>query len=198
RLFKTTPLKIEVYPGTPPTTYGRDHVVLFKVHREPNQLLSQAIIGRVNQWLGNIINVWSEAQLPDPTHVEYGTLAVVINPTSNPTIYTSRGVWGWVRSTNTGEWQDLNLIGAWGHYNSHSAQYRVTASGLQFRGRVQNNGVANLNTRFAVLPSDVRPPRSFQQRVTLNPAASEGLLAIGTDGAIRLLWTNSSNLNWIF
>src|SRR5699024_5687334 len=136
RLFKTTPLKIEVYPGTPPTSEGRDHVVLFTVQRQVNQLLSQAVIGRVNQWLGHVINAWSYKELPDPTHVEYGTLAVVINPTSNPTIYTSRGVWGWVRSTNTGEWQDLNLVGACGHYNSHSAQYRVTVCLLMFRCRV--------------------------------------------------------------
>src|SRR5699024_12188470 len=49
RLFKTTPLKIEVYPGPPPTTYGRDHIVLFKVQREPNQLLSQATRMPINQ-----------------------------------------------------------------------------------------------------------------------------------------------------
>lgn len=198
RLFKTTPLKIEVYPGTPPTSNGRDSIVLFKVTREPNQLLSQATISQVNPWLGHVINVWYYDHLPEPTSVEYGTMAVVINPGGTPEMYTNRGVWGWRKFTNTGEWQNLNLIGAWGHYDLHPAQYRVTASGLQFRGRAQNNGVSTLTTRFTVWPADVRPSRSFQQRVTLNPVSSEGLLAIENNGDIRLAWTNSSNLNWIF
>ena len=198
RLFKTTPLKIEVYPGTPPTSEGRDHVVLFTVQRQVDQLLSQAVIGRVNQWLGHVINAWSYKELPDPTHVEYGTLAVVINPTSNPTIYTSRGVWGWVRITNTGEWQDMPSRGVWTASSSYPPQYRVTPTGVELRGRFEDGGLQDYRARFFALPSELRPIRTLTLPILLNPASRRGMLAVSPAGDLSLAWVDNDDFNFIY
>src|SRR5699024_5513335 len=133
RKFKTDPLKIEVYPGTPPTSEGRDHVVLFTVKRSPNQLLSQAKIGRVNQWLGHVINAWSYNELPDPTHVEYGTLAVVLIPSSErdtgPELYSSRGVHGWVPVHEEKKYEPVRFMNDWGNFSSSATEVKFTVAG---------------------------------------------------------------------
>ncbi|HLS01900.1 MAG TPA: hypothetical protein VK054_07980 [Beutenbergiaceae bacterium] len=162
RLFKTTPLKIEVYPGPPPTTYGRDHIVLFKVQREPNQLLSQATRTPVNQWLGNVINVWSEENLPDPTHVEYGTMVVVINAKEGdgglPELYTSRGVLGWVPIKENPKKYTINLLNGWEVYGSFGLFQATLKDGwVTFQGVIRNG--AWTESRFAALPEPLRPRR---------------------------------------
>src|SRR5699024_2869029 len=58
REFKTNPLKIQVYPGTPPTTHGRQHHRLYRVTRRPNELLSQATIEKINPWISPVITVF--------------------------------------------------------------------------------------------------------------------------------------------
>lgn len=163
RLFKTTPLKIEVYPGEPPTTYGRDHIVLFKVRREPNQLLSQATRTPVNQWLGNVINVWSEENLPDPTHVEYGTMVVVINSKEGdgglPELYTSRGVLGWVPIKENPKKYDITLRNGWEVYASFGLFRATLKDGWVTLQGVMRNG-AWTESRFASLPAPLHPRRS--------------------------------------
>src|SRR5699024_9223398 len=57
RLFQTTPLKIEVYPGEPPTSQGRIHLLLHTVERKPNQLLTQATITRFRQYTAGLLSV---------------------------------------------------------------------------------------------------------------------------------------------
>lgn len=181
RLFKTTPLKIEVYPGAPPTTHGRDHIVLFKVRREPNQLLSQATRMPVNQWLGNVINVWAEENLPDPTHVEYGTLAVVIIPSradgARPELYSSRGVHGWVKVSGPSD-HDWTTIDGKNGWTSESAKVRHTPLGLQLAGYLSNtSGQQNEDFRTGELPEGYRPNYTFrgsaQVSTGLNPVRVE-------------------------
>src|SRR5699024_5635115 len=57
RDFKTSPLKSQVYPGEPPTSQGRIHVLLHTVERRPNQLLSQAKITRYRQYTAGLLSV---------------------------------------------------------------------------------------------------------------------------------------------
>src|SRR5699024_8729734 len=123
--------------GEPPTSQGLDHIVLFTVTRSPNQLLTQASIHRVNHWLGNVINAWSYNELPDPTHVEYGTLAVVLIPSrvdgARPELYSSRGVHGWIKVSgpSDNEWATIGGRNSWA---TGSAVVRHTPMGLQLAG----------------------------------------------------------------
>lgn len=160
RKFKTDPLKIEVYPGTPPTSEDRDHVVLFKVTRQPNQLLSQAERVPVNQWLGHVINVWSYENMPDPTHVEYGTMAVVINSKEGnggrPELYTSRGVLGWVPIRENPKVYSADLKNGWEHYTQFGGLKGSVSDGWVTLQGVIRRG-AWTTSRFANLPQPLRP-----------------------------------------
>ena len=165
RLFKTTPLKIEVYPGPPPTTYGLDHIVLFKVRREPNQLLSQATRTPVNQWLGNVINVWSEGNLPDPTHVEYGTLAVVLyragTSGTDPEIYASRGVHGWFKVGAPRQYTPTRFMNDWGNFGGNSTDVKFTlADGIVHLSGIMRTGFWGTTRDIMQLPQAVTPDRT--------------------------------------
>ena len=76
RDFKTNPVRIQVYPGTPPTSQGRVHVVLYKVERGPNQLLTQATVTRYRPYTAGLLSVQNRNQLPDPAAYPAGTLVV--------------------------------------------------------------------------------------------------------------------------
>src|SRR5699024_813111 len=129
RLFKTTPLKIEVYPGTPPTSHGRDHIVLFTVHREPNQLLSQATITTKGAWISSVVTAFAFDRLPEPWDVDYGTLGVVVDHLGAVDLYTSRGIHGWIKiETRTGEWNDMQIFTAYGW--TGWAKWRKTLGGI--------------------------------------------------------------------
>ena len=163
RKVKTDPLKIEVYPGTPPTSEGRDHVVLFTVTRSPNQLLSQAPIGRINHWLGNVINAWSYNELPDPTTVEYGTLAVCLIPSSErdtgPELYSSRGVHGWIPVYDE-EVVNPTLVNEWEHYSAFGAfKGRVSRGRVYLQGTIRR-GIWSSGRNIARLPRAAWPSRT--------------------------------------
>lgn len=195
RLFKTTPLKVEVYPGPPPTTYGRDHVVLFKVQREPNQLLSQATRTPVNQWLGNIINVWAETQLPDPTHVEYGTLAVVLRG-NQPTLYTSRGVHGWVNVLSS-EWVNLPGYNQWQPFSTLAPRVRREGNNVHLSGRFNYTGTSSNTLRITTLEPEFRPTREIWVDVPSNPYNFSSTLRIEPGGSMFLQYESSTKINWI-
>src|SRR5690625_2119574 len=76
RDFKTSPLKIQVYPGEPPTSQGRVHVVLYKVERGPSQLLTQATVTRYRPYTAGLLSVQNRNQLPDPAAYPASTLVV--------------------------------------------------------------------------------------------------------------------------
>lgn len=207
RLFKTTPLKIEVYPGTPPTTNGRDSIVLFKVRREPNQLLSQATITQVNPWLGHVINVWSHEHLPEPTSVEYGTLAVVINPSRAhvPHVYTNRGVHGWVNTTY-GQWENITEIrNTWRPTSGFPQRARLTPTGVQVDCTVSPDGggtLSEIGMELFKLPSYVRPPAGTNTTNALLLGVSQTQTApvvfrLSADGSVTNLKPYTSNLGWV-
>lgn len=202
RKFKTDPLKIEVYPGTPPTSQNRDHVVLFKVTRQPNQLLSQAERIPVNQWLGNIINVWSDENMPDPTHVEYGTMAVVINSKEGdggrPELHTSRGVLGWVPIKENPRTQEVRLVNGWEHYTNFG-----TVKATLHEGWVTLSGVARRGawtaSRFGVVPSFCVPARRRLIR-GFDTSSRADLIPVEVDDSGNLFFTQTgshSSPNWV-
>jgi len=109
RDFKTNPVKIQVYPGEPPTSQGRIHALLYTVERKPNQLLSQSTITRYRPYTAGVVSVQNKTQLPDVASYPAGTVAV---PSSNG----GQGVF--VRSnthprqwlnTHVGSWQNMEI-----------------------------------------------------------------------------------------
>lgn len=199
RLFKTTPLKIEVYPGTPPTTSGRDSIVLFKVRREPNQLLSQATITKVNPWLGHVINVWTHDHLPEPTSVEYGTLAVVINPgmSRGKALYTNRGIHGWEPLLHH-PWVERTPANGWTRYDSDHAPLRLQRVG----NRVYLSGFLRKgNSRQVFQTSQALAPR-YDQEFTVNtgPVAGghtrTGRITVRSNNWVELV-NGFSEASWI-
>src|SRR5699024_4518741 len=148
RDFKTSPLKIQVYPGEPPTSQGRIHVLLHTVERRPNQLLSQATITRYRQYTAGLLSVQNENQLPDPRSVPAGTLAV---PSSNDGsgVYV-RSNTAPARGANTivGPWQDVfqNNRNGWTTATGTLApRARLTPMGVQLKGIIYR-GTATLDT----------------------------------------------------
>ena len=203
RKFKTDPLKIEVYPGTPPTSEGRDHVVLFTVKRKPNQLLSQATIGRVNQWLGHVINAWSYKELPDPWDVEYGTLAVVLIPSSErdtgPELYSSRGVHGWIPVYDETKYTPARFMNDWGKYGSSDwpdVVFRLSRNVVHVSGMI-SKGYWGTTRAIMQLPSAITPTANMRFEAT-HSSGGTVTIEVGKDGYMRLSHLNNkSRPTWL-
>ncbi|MGO3895346.1 hypothetical protein [Brevibacterium aurantiacum] len=67
------PISLQMYAGTPPTTQGRFHIILWKLTREPNQLLTKADLVRVRPKITPMITVNGEADRPEPSTVLWGS-----------------------------------------------------------------------------------------------------------------------------
>lgn len=136
RDFKTSPLRIQVYPGEPPTSQGRIHLLLHTVERRPNQLLSQATITRYRQYTAGIVSVQNASQLPNPDDLPAGTLAV-------PSSREGQGIY--VRSNTSpkrwinllkDEWEDIPSYGGWDY---SYRKWRRTAFGLEVAIRAKRD-----------------------------------------------------------
>ncbi|WGH94175.1 hypothetical protein QDX21_05115 [Auritidibacter ignavus] len=114
------PISVEVHANKLPTTHGRKHIVLYTLRREPNQLLTQATTQQHKPWLGHVINVWRYNDLPEPTSVEYGTFAVVINHQKGnggvPDLYTNRSGHGWISILQDDKFDVTYLQNNWENY----------------------------------------------------------------------------------
>lgn len=73
------PISLQVYTGTPPTTFAREHIILWTVRRSANQLLTDATVTRVRPFVGGVISVNSFEELPDAGQILFGTIGVVRN-----------------------------------------------------------------------------------------------------------------------
>src|SRR5699024_1041475 len=157
RDFKTSPLKIQVYPGEPPTSQGRIHLLLHTVERKPNQLLSQATITRYRQYTAGLLSVQNEGQLPDPASVPAGTLAV---PSG-----AGRGIY--VRGNTAMRWENP-MVGEWHNlpYRSRARAYsrvgsfqaRLIPGGIQLQGGLAIYASSSGNaSRISDLPARLRP-----------------------------------------
>ena len=183
RLFKTTPLKIEVYPGTPPTSNGRDHIVLFTVQREPNQLLSQATITTKGAWISSVVTTFAFDRLPEPWDVDYGTLGVVVDHTGLVEIYTSRGIHGWIKHEyRTGEWKDLAIFSAFGW--SGMAKWRKTLGGIDVIANLSNPSYPETGTQLVQFPTAMTFKREFSD-VMYTASGPGGLYAEPGGRSIR-------------
>ena len=154
RDFKTNPVKIQVYPGTPPTSHGRVHVVLYKVERGPNQLLTQATITRYRPYTAGVLSVQNENQLPDPAQYPAGTLAVPSREGGGLYVRQNGGlVWlDALSHLKPGPWADMPLSQN-AHQWTGTAKYRVVPRGLEIYVNVRAGNGTPSATYVVELPS---------------------------------------------
>lgn len=201
------PVSVKTYAGPPPVDQNRKHIVLWTVARQPNQLLTNAIITETRPWLGHVINVWSYDDLPEAGTVEYGTLAIVINPSRAhvPEIYTNRGIHGWV-NTSHGGWENITEIrNTWGAYGSFPQRARRTNTGAQIDCTLTSNGpgtLSEIGMELFRLPSYVRPPAGTRTANALLFGVAQNYSApivfrLQDDGWVTNLKTYTSNLGWV-
>ena len=151
RDFKTNPVKIQVYPGEPPTSQGRVHLLLYKVERKPNQLLSQATITRYRPYTAGLLSVQNRNQLPDPAAYPAGTL-VVPSAEGHGIYVRQNGGLKWLdpishKANQPGQWQSLAVFSGW---NSSNAFFRITDYGVDVIGSFYRDGG---NKRIIQFPS---------------------------------------------
>ena len=121
-------------------TQGKHYVVLWKLTRKPNQLLTDAAITRVRVRVSPTMYVYYKEHMPDPNGQLSGALCVV---GEEPAIYRVSsddvgevGNRAWVNLTNP-TWNDVadgSLYGSPGH--GYQRGWRVVAGMLELRGRV--------------------------------------------------------------
>lgn len=140
------PVSVQVYAGTPPTDQGRKHVILYKITRTPNQLLTDATVDTIRPRVAPVGYVATVDQLPDPATRLWGSLFHVgesgdlyrVNGSdgSTPNTWTNLSKHTWVEpgyATDTYKWP--------GH--GDKIGYQVTADAIYLRGRIAlNTGAA--------------------------------------------------------
>lgn len=161
------PIRVEVHQNDLPRTHGRKHIVLRTVHREPNQLLTEATLGRGRQNISPTITVVTEADLPDPTDVLYGTIAVVRNRTRDGNVipgtaqmFESRGIHGW-HNLLQGPVENV-YVHAGNNWNG-AASCRWRNGGLDVTWNVNSSGQSgSSNVTMIQLPSKYGLLSSFR------------------------------------
>src|SRR5699024_2202914 len=132
--IKTTQKKIQVYPGTPPTSPDRVHVVLYTVERGPSQLLTQATVTRYRPSTAGLLSVQNRNQLPDPAAYPAGTL-VVPSAEGHGVYVRQNGGLKWLDvlghlSEKPGPWKDM-LLSSNALDWSGTAKYRRVSRGIE-------------------------------------------------------------------
>lgn len=143
------PISLQMYAGTPPTTQGRHHILLWTLLRKPNQLLTDAEVRMIRPKITPTIAVNSESDRPDPSKVLWGT-RVYCHTTGIE--YYATGA-----SEETGgptRWQKVGLVRDWtplGLGSGYEAQgvapaYKVEGGYVEFRGTVRRSNGSALST----------------------------------------------------
>ena len=186
RDFKTSPVKIQVYPGEPPASHGRVHLVLHTVERKPNQLLSQAKITRYRQYTAGLLSVQNEGQLPDVDSVPAGTLAVP-SSTEATGIYvrSNTSPKRWI-NTMKGDWTALVMANGFTSRPNEPARCRITPYGLQLKGRVGAATATSMNHRATTLPE----APVYTYRTTVPSSAGNYTLQVTPEGVLSFDGSN--------
>ena len=184
RDFKTNPVKIQVYPGEPPTSQGRVHLLLYTVERQPNQLLTQATVTRYRPYTAGLLSVQDRNQLPDPKEYPAGTL-VVPSAEGHGIYVRQNGGHKWLdpishKTDKPGPWQNLPMFTAYGWEGS--AYFREELDGVRIMADLRNGN----NTQMVQLPPAYELSRDWWG--VAYKAAGEGAhgISITTGRAVRL------------
>lgn len=203
------PVKIVRYDTEPPTTFNRVHTELWTVARKPNELLSNAVITRLRPRIAPAITVAQPYQLPDPTNVLWGQIALVHRTNE---IYVAVGD---SEDTSVGpsKWQNLSEpvqsytrpdgVYKWPGHGSKASAYRVgnvvhlegrLERGDRFTGQNYNSGT---DYELMTLPEGLRPlsERRFTSKDHSYKTTAASSISIHSDG--RVIANPDHNATWI-
>ena len=211
------PVSLQVYSGTPPTSFARVHVVLWTVRRSANQLLTDATIRRVRQRVAPTIYVHGEDEIPDHHSVLWGTICFVGQTGS---VYRARprdeddegaqDEGGWASLTDPG-WETFGDTPTY-QYPGHGYRAAIQRVGKKrfLRGRIERtNGAAlspNSGGYRVVVPlaEGDRPSREVRFVTAGSNLASPNLAVvnISTSGEVRvhpastMAWVSLDGVEW--
>ena len=186
RDFKTHPVKIQVYPGEPPTSHGRVHLLLYTLERHPNQLLTQATVTRYRPYTAGLLSVQNERQLPDPAQYPAGTV-VVPSKTGGGVYVRQNGGLVWldaIAHLKPGEWKPLSISSNAMEWTG-DALYRRVPQGIEIF--VDITAASAPNAVYAVgfsASSGIQFTRSWYTPAT-GSGGSVGVLYASTSSSTR-------------
>lgn len=174
---RTGPIYVKRYDTTPPTSGDRVHLVLHTVHRNPNELLSNAQITRYRQYTAGLLSVQNTDQLPDVDSVPAGTLAVPSSADATGLYVRSNTSPKQWLNTLVGPWEDIPNFGGWDY---SYRKYRHTVSGVEVLIRAKKSRDGN-NTRIGKLPFTLK--QEFNGPVFIGERSAR-VVSVKPDGEI--------------
>lgn len=152
------PISVKVYPNELNTESGRTHLILWKVTRKSNQLLTDASVEAVRPRVVSTHLVYTRDQLPDPGESLWGSMyfvhatseilmAVGANQESNgPTRWKNLTSPEWVESTS--------VAFPWAGHGEKPA-HRVVGDRVELRGRVKRHNGTNFygGNSYTLIPN---------------------------------------------
>lgn len=142
-------VSVQVYTTPPPTSFGRVHVVMHKVTRKPNQLLTDATIERVRPRIAPSLVFGSHDQLPKPSSVIWGSLAHIHGIRKDILVAKGDGDEGVTRweSIISPPWNDLDLSAGYEALDAENKpQWRIVGDMIEYHGQVKRKNGANLTS----------------------------------------------------
>lgn len=161
-LSLTTPVSLKVVTGPLEKTGGKEWLVLHRITREPNQLLSDATVQTVKPSIAPLINVRNFEDLPDPADVMVSTTAFV---SAEEATYRVSGVSGaarWHKISGT-YFESAATLNGWTYRTTFPKEIAVTpakgALHCQFSGQIihQNADTTIAGTQWVPLGSLIPP-----------------------------------------
>lgn len=136
------PITLQMYAGEPPTTMGRFHLVLWKLTRQPNQLLTDAAVEKNRPRVVSTQLVYSASELPDPSRCLWGAM-YFIHQTSEIVMAVGAtqdagGPTEWKNLTSP-EWTESTSLAYPGVGHGYRPMWRVRGDRVEFRGRVKRS-----------------------------------------------------------
>ena len=200
------PVQLKVVKALDATS-GRQYLVLHKIYRRPNELLTNAVISSVKPRVAPTLQVRDESELPEPETVIRGTVAVVHG--DFPDIKIAKQDAGqpvaWV-SLLSGKWQTIEDFANTTSFSGSPKQFRRVGTTRYLRGQFyRSNGshtaylsegagytVARLDA--ADLPKrGMRFPIVPVEQSTGNGVDAAGYIAVSaTNGDVRLYMTRGT------
>ena len=206
------PVKLGVHTSLD-RTQDKDYLVLHRIERQPNQLLTDATITKTDAKIAPQLMVDEYESLPDPASVLWGTTAIVRLP--HEVIYQSRGdaggrVWLLLHDTAPADPEWIEYGDTSGYKWPGSGGRRGIRRGVgaasrrELKGRIARADDSDFNTgnptgylMMTLSASDIpAETRSFvtDTSLTTNPGHAKVQVS-GTTGEVRA-WV-SSNCKWV-
>ncbi len=188
------PISLQMYAGTPPTTMGRFHIVLWKITRSPSQLLTAATVERVRPKITPVITVDTTAHMPSANNVLWGTRCLVddVKTEYRAGGASEDGPRTWIPLADTYTRPDTDLY-KWAGAGARPSSTR-TGSVVVLEGRVvRTNGAdfyASTTIGYAVyvLPESHRPSaerRFMTKGPGINSETKSATIVVSTNGEVR-------------